>query len=82
MASKTVEIRLKLCYYCSDFKRFTERKILCQKQYKTIKWLEDILQNKKQSQSKKHESLESFQDGEQGDSVDELQQLMKQYKIK
>ena len=46
------------------------------------KWLEDILQNKKQSQSKKHESLESFQDGEQGDSVEELQQLMKQYKIK
>ena len=46
------------------------------------KWLEDMLQNKNKSQSKKHESLESFQDGEQGDSVDELQQLMKQYKIK
>lgn len=46
------------------------------------KWLEDMLQNKNLSQSKKHESLESFQDGEQGDSVDELQQLMKQYKIK
>ncbi len=48
---------------------------------KNDKWLEDMIQNKNQSQGKKHESLESFQDGEQGDSVNELQELMKQYNI-
>ena len=58
--------------------------IIKQKEYKKMKndkWLEDMIQNKNQSQSKKHESLESFQDGEQGDSVNELQELMKQYNI-
>ena len=48
---------------------------------KNDKLLDDMIQNKNQSQSKKHESLESFQDGEQGDSVNDLQELMKQYNI-
>lgn len=48
---------------------------------KNDKWLDDMIQNKNQSQSTKQESLESFQDGEQGDSVNELQELMKQYNI-